>query len=294
LTNLNQGVATGLASPTSYRPYANNQNLTIIHSQGNAAFNSLQIKLQQQYRGGISYLVAYTFAKSMDDAPGFSNSSASSGTTPQNSNCPICERGLSDFNIKSRLVLSPVVQLPFGKGKPFLNKGGIASAIVGGWQISSLVQVQTGRPFTVLYGTNTNASLSFNNSDRPNQVANPNTGPKTVAQWFNTAAFVPATMVIATNASGGTATVGAFGNEHRNAVIGPGFVQWDATIQRNFKLTERYSTALLVQGFNVLNHPTFLNPTATSATYALGGALYGQLTAANTARDVQVAAKFFF
>ena len=63
LTNLNQGIATG-GSPSSYRPYANNQNLTIIHSQGNAEFNSLQVKLQQQYRNGISYLVAYTYAKS--------------------------------------------------------------------------------------------------------------------------------------------------------------------------------------------------------------------------------------
>ena len=52
--------------------------------------------------------------------------------------------------------------------------------------------------------------------------------------------------------------------------------------------------AVLAQGFNVLNHPTFFNPTATSATYALGGSLYGQLTQANTARDVQIAAKFFF
>ncbi|HWB31631.1 MAG TPA: TonB-dependent receptor [Acidobacteriaceae bacterium] len=293
LTNLNQGVATG-SSPTSYRPYANNQNLTIIHSQGNAQYNSLQVKLQQQFRNGVSFLIAETFAKSMDSAPGFSNSSSSSSTLPQDSNCPKCEWGLSDFNVKNRLVLSPVVQLPFGKGKKYLNSGRLTTAIVGGWQLSSLVQVQTGRPFTVIYGTNANASFSFNNQDRPNQVANPNTGPKTVAQWFNTAAFTPATKVISTNASGGTATVGAFGTEHRNAVIGPGFVQWDATVQRNFALTEHYSFALLIQGFNVLNHPTFFNPTATSATAGLGGSLYGQLTQANTGRDLQIAGKFFF
>jgi hypothetical protein len=293
LTNLNQGVATGLTTPTDYRPYAGNQNLTIIHSQGNADYNSLQVKLQQQYRHGISYLVAYTYAKSFDNAPGFSDVSASSAATPQNSFCPACERGLSDFNVKSRLVLSPVVLLPFGKGQRFLNHGGITSALVGGWQLSSLVQVQTGRPFTVLYGTNLNASLSFNLEDRPNQIANPNSGPKTVAKWFNTSAFVPATMLINSSATT-TATVGAFGNEQRNAVIGPGLVQWDATIQRNFKITERYSCAFLLQGFNVLNHPTFLNPTATIATYGLGGALYGQLTAANPGRDVQIAGKFFF
>lgn len=308
LTNINQGIPTGCSpvattppqvtgcpsnAPTYYRPYANNQNLTIIHSQGNAEFNSLQIKLQQQFRNGISFLVAETFSKSMDNAPGFSNSSASSATTPQNSDCLTCERGLSDFNTKNRLVLSPVVQLPFGKGRQYLNSGGITSAIAGGWQLSSLVQVQTGRPFTVLYGTNTNASLSYNNEDRPNQVANPNNGPKTVKQWFNTNAFVPATTTV-TSLGGDPVEVYGFGNEHRNAVIGPGFVQWDATVQRNFAITERYSMAFLLQGFNVLNHPTFLNPTATTATYALGGSLYGQLTAANTGRDLQVAAKFLF
>jgi len=306
LTNANQAVPTGGILPlggvspsTAYlRPYPNNQNLTIIHSQGNANYNSLQVKLQQQYRNGVSYLVAFTYAKSLDDAGGFSETNASSSTIPQNSACPGCEYGRSDFDSKMRLVLSPVVELPWGKGKHFLNHGGIAAALAGGWQLSSLVQVQTGRPFTVFTG-NGAGSLSQNNTDRPNQVANPNTGLKTVKHWFNTNAFVPATTTITTT-TGSQIVVPGFGNEQRNAIEGPGLVQWDATIQRNFHIVGRYNAALLFQGFDILNHPNFLNPTATAAAYDLGaagspnGAYYGQLTSANQGRDIQIAAKFFF
>ena len=313
LTNINQGVATGLASPAFYRPYAKNQNLTIIHSQGSANYNSLQVKLQQQYRNGVTFLLAYTYAKSLDDAPGFSTSSASSSSIPQNSLCPQCEYGLSDFNVKHRFVFSPVAQLPFGHHRQFLsNANSVINALVSGWQLSSLVQAQSGRPFTVFSdplqtaaqviagapattsSQNTNSTQSFNLTDRPNQLANPNTGPKTVAKFFNTAAFAPATTTIATNSTGGTAAVFTFGNEQRNVVIGPTFVQWDATIQRNIVFHERYTAALLFQAFDLLNHPNFLNPTATSAPYALGGSLYGQLTAANQGRDLQIAAKFTF
>ncbi len=175
-TNLNQAVATGLTGSAAFlRPYPA-YDITIEHSQANADYNSLQVKLQQQFRHGISFLVGYTYAKSMDNAPGLGSTSSSSGALPQDSNCPACERGPSDFNQKSRLVLSPVVQLPFGQGKMFLgNANRVVNALVSGYQISSLVQIQTGRPFTV-YNTNTNATLSQNSVDRPNHSYDPNTG----------------------------------------------------------------------------------------------------------------------
>jgi hypothetical protein len=340
--NINQAVATGLAAPNNfYRPYPAYGNITIIHSQANADYNSLQFKLQQQFRGGISYLVGYTYSKSMDNAPGLGSTSSSSGALPQDSNCPRCERGLSDFNQKSRLVMSPVVQLPFGKGKMFLgNSNKVVSSLVSGYQISSFVQVQTGRPFT-LYNTNTNATLSQNSVDRPNQYANPNTAtshsrPGYLFQSFNTEAFaldtcaaagasmeanpassiynptpnVPATLtcpgagtghLVATNTTGGTATIYGFGNEHRNSVIGPGLVQWDLAVQRNFAFpdTTRYSASLRFEAINVLNHPGFQDPVGTAAAGAVGGATYGVITlpccsVQPNSRDLQLSGKFFF
>jgi Carboxypeptidase regulatory-like domain/TonB dependent receptor len=340
--NLNQAVATGLSGSAAFlRPYPAYGNVTIIHSQANADYNSLQLKLQQQFRNGISFLLGYTYSKSMDNAPGLGSTSSSSGALPQNSLCPACERGLSDFNQKSRLVMSPVVQLPFGQGKMFLKNGNrIVNSLVSGYQISSLVQVQTGRPFTI-YNTNTNATLSQNSTDRPNQYANPNTGapgsrPGKLFQWFNTEAFaldtctavgnvmqanpaaastnptpsVPVSLTcpgvgtghtVATNTTGGTATVYGFGNEHRNSVIGPGLVQWDLALQRNFAFpdTQRFSASLRFEAINVLNHPGFQDPVGTGAAGAVGGASYGEITlpccsVQPNSRDLQISGKFFF
>jgi hypothetical protein len=182
--NINQAVATGAVagsvvpagqqSASYYRPYPAYGNVTIIHSQANADYSSLQVKLQQQFRDGISFLLGYTYSKSMDNAHGLGSTSSSSGALPQDSNCPGCQRGLSDFNQKSRLVMSPVIQLPFGEGKPWMNHG-FPAAVGGGWQLSSLVQAQTGRPFTV-DNTNTNVTLAQNSADLPNQYGNPNMG----------------------------------------------------------------------------------------------------------------------
>jgi hypothetical protein len=341
-TNLNQAVATGLSGSAAFlRPYPAYGNITIIHSQANANYNSLQLKLQQQFRNGVSFLVGYTYSKSLDNAPGLGSTSSSSGALPQNSYCPACEKGPSDFNQKSRLVMSPVVQLPFGEGKKFLGHSNrFVSSLVSGYQISSLVQIQTGRPFTVL-NTSTNATLTQNSADRPNQYANPNQGAPgsrraRLFQWFNTEALaednctaagnvmqanpaaastnptpnVPTTLTcpgvgtgytVATNTTGGKGTVYGFGDEHRNSVVGPGLVQWDLAVQRNFAFpdTTRFSGSLRFEAINVLNHPSFQDPVGTGAAGAVGGAAYGEITLAccsvqPNSRDLQLSGKIYF
>lgn len=336
----------GLNCSGCYKPYPTWAGLTFIHSEAFADYQSLQVKLQQSLRYGVSYTFGGTYSKSMDDAPGLGNSANSSSGTLQNEFCPKCDRGLSDFHQKIRIVASPVVVLPFGKGQKWLNQGGIASAIASGWQLSSFVQVQTGRPFSVANGTytgygllnsatgawgslptaaatqstcnteyaaspataaadpkcvysngslqksaNVNKSLYGSSVDRPNQVSDPNKGaPRSVAEWFNTSAF--------TNPNSSYAGTGvpqtALGNAHRNAVIGPGFVQWDAAVQRNISLPGDYGISLRFEGVNVLNHPTFLNPLGNSSTGYFGSAQYGQLTQANQMRIVQLSGKFYF
>jgi len=232
--------------------------------------------------------------------------------------------------------------LPFGEGKKFLGSSNrVVNALVSGYQVSSFVQIQTGRPFTVVNGANTNATLSQNSADRPNQYANPNKGaprsrPGSLFQWFNTEALaldtctaagnvmqanpalngnnptpnVPLNLTcpgvgtgytVATNTTGGTATVYGFGNEHRNAVIGPGLVQWDLAVQRNFAFpdTTRFSGALRFEAINVLNHASFQDPVGTGAAGGVGGASYGLITLAccsvqPNSRDLQLSGKLFF
>ncbi len=121
-------------------PYGN---ISYDVTSGYSNYQSLQTSVRQAYSNGISFLFAYTYAKSMDRQPGLGSTSNSSSGTPQNSNNLDAERGLSDFNIKHRLVFSPVAALPFGRGRAYLTSG-IPSAIFGGFQVSGIVTWQTG------------------------------------------------------------------------------------------------------------------------------------------------------
>jgi Carboxypeptidase regulatory-like domain len=267
----------------SYSP--NYGNIILDYSKGASYYNSLQVRLQQSYNNGVAFLLAYTYGKSIDLGPGLGSTSQSSNAVPQNTFNLAAERGPSDFDVRHRLAFSPVAQLPFGRGKRYMNSGP-ASYLAGGWQVSGIFTFQTGRPFTV-YDTATNTSLSGNLSDRPNVIANPNagtdsvTGAKThtVHEWFNAGAFT-------------LQPAATFGNAGRNIVTGPGYVGLDATVARNFTLHENWALQLRVEGFNVMNHPNFLNPYTAALQY--GTSSFGQIQQANNPRELQGVIKVSF
>lgn len=255
-------------------------NISYYESEGASNYSALQVKLDKSYSHGLSMLLAYTWAKSMDDTPGYASTSQSSALLPQNSYNILGERGLSDYNVGQRFVLSPVYQLPFGKGQRYLTSGW-GGRIAGGWQLSGIGTVETGRPFTVVLASN-NTSGSFNNEDRPNMVAgqNPNSGPKSVAKWFNTSAFTTSIPKY------------TFGNEGRNTIIGPGYVDVDLALQREFPLAERISMAFRAESFDVANKPNFFNPTGSSL--QSGTSSFGTITQANDPREMQFSVKVLF
>ncbi len=99
------------------RPYQNFGNITYYQDNGNSSFNSLQAKLDKRLSAGLSFLVSYTYGKSIDEGSGSASGSDASGSTPQNSRNQLSgERGRSDFDVRHRLVLSPIWNLPFGTG----------------------------------------------------------------------------------------------------------------------------------------------------------------------------------
>ncbi len=138
---------------------------------------SLQVKLNKRYGYGLSFLMAYTYAHSIDDA-----------NAQTNAYDLRTARGPSSFDLRHRISVSPVYELPFGKGRSYVTTGWV-SQIVGGWQISPLVQWQTGAPLTAtLSGTYSNTGTT--SGDRPNLIGDPNANaPHTPQQWFNTSVF---------------------------------------------------------------------------------------------------------
>lgn len=263
------------------RPVPQFDEINTIESRGSSKYHSLQARLQQRLSSGLSMLASYTLAKSVDDGSNFFPS-AGDPNFPQNSYDLQAERGRSNFDVRHRLSVSYVYDLPFGKGRRFANSGDVWGTLLSGWQTAGIVTLQTGRPFTVALirefdnsGTGFSA-LGFGANDRPNVVGDPNAGSRTPERWFNTHAFVfPAP--------------GTFGDAGRNVVKGPGFQTVNASLIKNTSLSERINLQLRAEAFNLFNHPNFNLPDN-----FLGSPTFGQITSARDPRHVQFGVKLLF
>jgi hypothetical protein len=203
-------------------------------------YNSLQAKLDKRFSHGLSFLMAYTWAHSIDGASVFFGSGANATTIfPQDNYNLNAERGNSDFDIRQRLSWSFIYQLPTAHGVP--------KTLGAGWELGGILTLQTGQPFSVLTGQD-NSSTGLGN-DRPNLAGDPNSGPHTVQRWFNTSAFQPNAPL-------------TFGNAGRNIVVGPGYREFDFSILKNSKIGERANVQFRAEFFNIVNHPSFALPSS--------------------------------
>lgn len=286
--NLNQIPAANLSTSTGQasRRFPNYSTITDEDTRSNSSFNSLQTSLKQNYASGVTFMLAYTYAKSIDGGGGIGSGSNSSGA-PQDAYNLSAERGLSDFNVQHRVVFSPVAELPFGKGKAYLAHG-IGAIIAGGWQASGIFQFQTGRPFTIVDASSNNSG-SFGGADRPNVISNPNagvdsvTGAKThtVGEWFDVHAFQ-------------LSSKNTFGNSGRNTVIGPRYTDVDLTLARKFTIHEGIGGQFRAESFNLLNHPNFFNPLTQGVQYSATSTSFGHITQANDNREFQFSLRLLF
>jgi hypothetical protein len=221
-------------------------------------------------------LGGYTLSKSTDNGSGIRTLGGDT-LFPQNSFCLDCEWGLSVFDVRHRFVSSILYELPFGSGKPFLQTG-IGGAILGGWQLSTIITASSGFPRTAYTGID--QSFTAGGQDRPNTTGQDPILPsdqRTIAHWFNTAAYV-------------TQPFGTFGNAGRNTFFGPGINNVDASIIRNFRLLRTRTLQFRFEAFNALNNPIWNDPNTT-----VTSPLYGTInTTRKPMRELQVGVKFVF
>src|SRR5262249_32343350 len=129
----NEPLPSTIGTPQSRAPFPEFSPLVwIMTGIGNANYNSLSAKLQHRFSHGLSLMASYTWSKSIDLSSGARNHNGEQ-QFPVTGYCLQCERGLSNFNVAHRFVTSTIYELPFGKGKAFLSRGGFSNAIVGGW-----------------------------------------------------------------------------------------------------------------------------------------------------------------
>ncbi len=252
-----------------------------LESRSNSTYNALQLRVQQYLTDGLSLLASYTYSKAIDDASSFFTS-AGDANFPQDSHNLRAERGRSNFDMRQRLAFSYSWALPFGQGRRWLNQGGTAGAILGGWETFGIWTFQTGRPFTVallseLDNSNTGRSiLGFGANDRPHRVADGTVDSPAPERWFDTGAFaMPA--------------FGTFGNSGRNILDGPGMRNINVSLLRDFRLRESLALQFRAEAFNLLNRTNLDLPDI-----FLGSPTFGQITSARSPRRVQFGLKLVF
>ena len=250
--------------------------ITIIESAGRSEYNSLQLTFEQRSARGLSVLASYTLGRSEDDASGFFTS-AGDPNYPQDSLNRAAEWGPSAFDVRHRLSLGFAWDVPYDE-----SRDGALGALMSNWQLSGVVTLQSGRPFTVamlpeIDISNTGrANLGFGNNDRPNVTGDPAVSDPTAERWFNTDAF-------------SFPQFGSFGNSGRNTVEGPGYQNVNAALMKRVPLGTGANLQLRLEAFNLFNHTNFNLPDN-----FLGSPTFGQILSAQSPRRIQLGAKLLF
>lgn len=220
-------------------------------NDSNSTFEALQLNARRQFQKGWLIAANYMWSHSInDDGIGGGESD-----TPQNVYCRACEKASSDDDVRQTFNVSTVYELPFGNGRRYLSTPGVARAIFGGWQWSSIATARTGLPVNVVINRPNSAlpdQFSVSGSERPDLVPGVSLTPPggaTPQNWINPAAFaVPAN--------------GTFGDAGRNLVRAPGLWQLDSALAKSIGLTERVSLQLRAEVFNLFNRAQYGSPNA--------------------------------
>jgi hypothetical protein len=238
----------------------------------NSNYNALIARIERRFAKGLSFVAGYTWGKSIDTASGLNGTNQ-----PQDNYNLAAERGLSDFDVRQRFVLSSTWELPFGGGRRWMTDG-LGARVLGGWQLANILTLQTGQPMTAVLSSALSGTQS-NGTDRPDLVGNPNLpgSQRSPERWFNTAAFQTPPIYFD--------QLGAFsvpGNEGRNVITGPDFKNWDVSLERHVHLTERANLVFRTDFFNLTNHPNFDRPGL-----ILGTSNFGRISSAENSRQIQ-------
>jgi hypothetical protein len=283
---------------------------------GESMYNGLQAKLEKRYSGGLNFLATYTWSHAEDDA---SNPGIGGGPGYRNSNLiPLkFEFTNSNYDVRNRFTLNGMYDLPFGKGRKFAHQGGVLDYLVGGWSTSLTWSAQTGNPFTVSTGKPF-GQVAANGADQINAIlvgdpykggGSPATGnidsvscPATVknrTNWYNPCAFAdptPGTSIPVGTYLTSTASAIQYFGAKSNQIYGPGFERVNMSGFKNFKTWREQYIQFRADAFNLLNHPSWNNPSDTSMN-ATGGNIVATQQFQNytpDARFFQLAAKYVF
>jgi hypothetical protein len=298
LRNANQGFVTGFnsaGSPLTVFPYPN-LNTTLTATSGNHAFlefatndgntnyNGLLLSLRRRFSKGagfgINYTLSHNFSDYVDNLTG--------GSTPASAYNYSLERSNSPFDVRHRFVANGTYQLPIGQGGMILNNNSLASRLIGGWQLNTIVTLETGTPFTVT--ATDNSATGGSHQSRASCISDPYLGATA-----DRSGFVGATSpgFFLNPAAFTNPAAGFFGNCAPRAFHGPGIENIDFSVFKAFAIRENWRAEFRTEFFNAFNRANFNNPSASIAPASLPS--FGKsLSTITDPREIQFALKLYF
>jgi hypothetical protein len=234
-----------------------------VENSAYSTYNALQVKVEMRNWKGLSWLNSYAYGKSIDNLSGDVQGFASQD--PNNNNA---EKGVSDYDVKHRYVMSANYALPFAR-----SGQGVLAHVLKNWELGSIVTLQSGLPYTPSIATD---PANTGNSRRPDRTGAGTVEERTLVRDFDVNAFrVPQAFT--------------YGNSGRNILYRRGFRNWDFIAVRNFPVTERARLQFRGEFFNFTNTPAFGAPVSN---IQAGNA--GQITSAGEPRSIQLALKLIW
>jgi outer membrane receptor protein involved in Fe transport len=293
----------GVGDPSTWAPYQERRRLAsagitgaVRYTSSDAQMNydALQASLRRRRANGLEFLASYTWSKALGDNPGFygpgwGGYSASSPNTGlggdgnYNSYDMALDYGPLWFSARHTLSVAGTYELPIGKGRAVgTDWSGVTQALLGGWNVSTIISARSGLPGTTTAGWGPGNSLQNSgfSFERPDVVpgADPQTGDSGWDNYLNINAFQPAAL-------------GTFGNAGIGIWTGPGFWNVDLGIDKIFDLGGSRSFTFRVEAFNVFNHPNKGMPVRDITNAGQFGQI---LSTANDARVLEFVGRFVF
>jgi hypothetical protein len=227
------------------------------------------LSVKRRFTKALMFDANWTWSHSLDD-------SSDPGATLNETNLPqdvrnlAAEKASSSFDHRHRLVFSFIYQLPLSK-----KSSGWTRALLGEWQAGGNFTAQSGAPFTVNIASD-QANIGAGPAQRPNRSGDPNGGPHSPGEWFDTTVFsLPALYI--------------FGNAPRNVAIGPGLQEFDLSLQKEIAITEAAKLQFRAEAYNLLNRSNFNLPNRIAFTPN-----FGSISSAQDSRQLQLALKLMF
>lgn len=318
-------VTAGQTGTVRFLPNPNSGVINLVLNGGRMRYNALQTELRRRFSAGLYFQANYTFQKILTDVTDDGISQARVAPYLDNQN-PRLDYARAPYDTAHTFNFNGIYELPFGQGKRFLDRGGVLNQIFGGWQVTSIVQIASGTPLSILDPRGT-----LNRGGRSgNQTANSSLTKEQIKELIGVFKVEPGNTqgipagiyyinpsVIAPSGRGsngfGAATFpgqvftnvppGETGRVERFFINGPRFWNWDASLIKNFRIIDRDEQdvrfQLRIEAFNVTNSTRFRSSAAgvaetNSGIFNINSTTFGRLTSASSPRIVQFVGRLEF